>query len=325
MKKYDVIIIGGACAGLSAGLYAGRRALKTLILTKDIGGQVAITTEIENYPGAGKIAGSQLMLKFKEQAEGAGAEIILEAATKIEKKGQEFIVSTVKEKFAALSVILAFGLAHRQLNVPGEKELTGFGVAYCATCDGPLFRGKTVAVVGGGNSAFDAADYLGELCEKVYLLVRSDKFRADQVLIDSVKARKNIEIITNVQIQEIVGDKRVEKVILNSGNEIVLQGVFIEVGYEPQTKFLGELVKLDERGQIIVDMEAKTSEPGIFAAGDVTNIIFKQAVISAGEGAKAALSAARYVQGVKGGHEVRASLDFMAQDEKPDWVRRGRP
>jgi len=312
MKKYDVIIIGGACAGLSAGLYSSRRALKTLILTKDIGGQAAITTEIENYPGAGSVAGPQLMLKFREQAERAGAEIILSAVTKIEKKGKEFIVFTNKEKYGALSLILAFGLAHRQLNVPGEKELTGFGVAYCATCDGPLFRGKTVAVVGGGNSAFDAADYLGELCEKVYMLVRSDKFRADQVLIDSVKARKNVEILTNVQVKEIVGSKRVEKVILDNGNELALQGIFIEAGYEPQTKFLGDLVKLDERGQIIVDMEAKTSELGIFAAGDVTNIIFKQAVISAGEGAKAALSAARYVQGAKG------------IEDKPDWVRRGK-
>ena len=310
MEKYDVIIIGAACAGLSAGLYAGRRALKTLILSKDIGGQAAITAEIENYPGAGTVAGSVLMLKFKEQAEKVGAKIILDGVTKIEKAGNEFVVFTEKEQYGALSIILAFGLSHRQLNVPGEKELTGRGVAYCATCDGPLFRGKTVAVVGGGNSAFDAADYLGELCEKVYVLVRTDKFRADQVLIDSVKARKNVEIITNVQIKEIVGAKRVEKIILNSGSELVLQGVFIEAGYEPQTKFLGDLVQLDDRGQIVVDMEARTSEPGIFAAGDVTNVIFKQAVISAGEGAKAALSAARYVQGVRGG------------EEKPDWKRR---
>lgn len=310
MEKYDVIIIGGACAGLSAGLYAGRRALKTLILSKDIGGQAAITTEIENYPGVGVVAGPQLMMKFKEQAEKAGAKIILDGVTKIEKVGKEFVISTAKERYGALSIVLAFGLSHRQLNVPGEKELTGFGVTYCATCDGPLFRGKTVAVVGGGNSAFDAADYLGELCEKVYLLVRSDKFRADQVLIDSVKARKNVEIITNVQISEIVGAERVEKVVLNNGNEIALQGVFVEAGYEPQTAFLNGLVKLDERGQIIVDAETKTSEPGIFAAGDVTNVIFKQAVISAGEGAKAALSAARYVQGVKGA------------EERPDWKRR---
>ena len=310
MEKYDVIIIGAACAGLSAGLYAGRRALKTLILSKDIGGQAAITAEIENYPGAGTVAGSVLMLKFKEQAEKVGAKIILDGVTKIEKAGNEFVVFTEKEQYGALSIILAFGLSHRQLNVPGEKELTGRGVAYCATCDGPLFRGKTVAVVGGGNSAFDAADYLGELCEKVYLLVRTDKFRADQVLIDSVNARKNVEIITDVQIKEIVGAKRVEKIILNSGSELVLQGVFIEAGYEPQTKFLGDLVQLDDRGQIVVDMEARTSEPGIFAAGDVTNVIFKQAVISAGEGAKAALSAARYVQGVRGG------------EEKPDWKRR---
>jgi len=310
MNKYDVIILGGACAGLTAGLYTGRRALKTLILTKDIGGQAAITHEIENYPGVGKINGFELMTNFSKQAEEAGAEIKIGEATALEIKKGKFLVKSSIGEFESASVILAFGLEHRKLGVPGEKEFIGKGVTYCATCDGPLFKGKTVAVVGGGNSAFDAAEYLSGLCKKVYLIHRSDKFRAEQVLIDIVKSKSNVEIITKVEIVEIVGKERVEKAILRNGEVLKLDGVFIEIGYQPKTDFIKDLVKLDSIGQVIIDKEGKTNVPGIFGAGDVTDTPFKQVVISAGEGAKAALSCARYLQNNKG-------LEI-----KPDWTRR---
>ena len=310
MNKYDVIILGGACAGLTAGLYTGRRALKTLILTKDIGGQAAITHEIENYPGVGKINGFELMTNFSKQAEEAGAEIKIGEATALEIKKGKFLVKSSIGEFESASVILAFGLEHRKLGVPGEKEFIGKGVTYCATCDGPLFKGKTVAVVGGGNSAFDAAEYLSGLCKKVYLIHRSDKFRAEQVLIDIVKSKSNVEIITKAEIAEIVGKERVEKAILRNGEVLKLDGVFIEIGYQPKTDFIKDLVKLDSIGQVIIDKEGKTNVPGIFGAGDVTDTPFKQVVISAGEGAKAALSCARYLQNNKG-------LEI-----KPDWTRR---
>ena len=310
MQKYDVIIIGGACAGLSAALYTARRALKTIVLTRDIGGQAAITTEIENYPGTGSILGPELMNKFKDQAENAGAEIKLTQITSIRKEGDEYIVTDGTDEYQAPALILAFGLTHRVLSVPGEKELTGRGVAYCATCDGPLFKNKIVAVVGGGNSALEAVDYLSDLCQKVYMFVRGDKFRADETeMLEQVQNKANVEIRFNTSITEIVGEKKVEKAKLNDNSELELNGVFVEIGYTTQTDFLQNLVALDERGQIIVDQQGKTLTPGVFAAGDVTNTPFKQAVISAGDGAKAALSASRYVKNLKG----------LA--DKPDWNR----
>jgi len=315
--KYDVIIVGGAAAGLTAGIYAGRRALKTLILTTDIGGQASLTTDVENYPGTGKISGSILMQKFKEQAESFGAEIKFAEVNRIEKQQDGFKVFAGGDEFETISVILAFGLAHQHLNVPGESELIGRGVAYCATCDGPLFKNKTVAVVGGGNSAFDAAEFLADITQKVYLLVRSDRYNAEQVLIDSVKNKANVEILNFTEVKEIIGEKKVEKIkVVNNqtknDKEIILNGIFIEAGYMPKTDFIKELVELDERGLIKIDSECQTNVPGIFAAGDVTNAPFKQVVISAGEGAKAALSANRYVKNLKG------------QEDGPDWQRKAK-
>ena len=308
MKKYDVIIIGGACAGLSAALYTARRELKTVVLTKDIGGQLSLTTEVENYPGFLSVKGPELALKFQEQAKNAGAEIKFEEVMEVIKNGESYIVKTKDEEYESAAVILSFGLKQRQLGVAGEKELTGRGVVYCATCDGPLFKGKTVAVVGGGNSAFDAADYLSTLAEKVYLLIRRDVYRAEDVLVDAFKSAENIEIKNFTEIKEIIGNNKVEKVKLINNqtkeeSELELDGVFVEIGWESQMqkiKGLADLVKTNERGFIVVDNESKTSTEGIWAAGDVTNTPFKQAVISAGEGAKAAMSVAVYLQRKRG-------------------------
>lgn len=316
MNQYDVVIIGGASAGLTAALYSARRALKTLVITKNIGGQAAITSEIENYPGTGAIPGPILMMKFKEQAEQAGAEIKIGEVFSIEKQNTYFLLKSSVGEFKALTVILAFGLEHRKLNIPGEEEFISRGVAYCATCDAPLFRKKIVAVVGAGNSAFDAADYLANFAEKVYLLARSDEYKAEQVLIDAVKSNPKVEIMNFTEIIEILGNKKVEKIKVKNNKtnevaELVVDGVFVEIGWQTQTGFIKDLVKLDELGYVIVDNEAKTSTPGIFAAGDVTNSPFKQVVISAGEGAKAALSAARYLQKLN-----------PLKEEGQDWTRR---
>jgi len=308
MKKYDVIIIGGACAGLTAAMYTSRRELQTVVLTKDIGGQLAITTEVENYPGTLSIKGPELAMKFKEHAEKAGAEIKFAEVTEIQKKDTGYLIKTKEEKFEAQVVILAFGLKQRQLGVPGENELTGKGVAYCATCDGPLFKGKRVAVVGGGNSAFDAVDYLADLAESVKLLVRRDVYRAEDTLIETVKAKTNVEILDFTEVEEFIGEHKLEKVSLINNQtekktELELDGVFIEIGWESQIKIikgLADLVKVNERGFVEVDNEGKTSAEGVFAAGDVTNTPFKQAVISAGDGAKAAMSAAVYIQRSRG-------------------------
>ena len=316
MEKFDVVIIGGASAGLTAALYASRRALKSLVITETIGGQAAITTEVENYPGAGKIAGPILMNQFKEQAEAAGAQIKLGRVDSVQKQDSGFLIKSTVGEFESLTVILAFGLQHRVLSVPGEKELSGKGVAYCATCDGPLFKNKIVGVVGAGNSAFDAVDYLASICEKVYLFARSDQYRAEQVLIDAVENNPKVEVMNFTEIKEFIGEKKLEKVIVknnqtNTESEIDLNGVFIEIGWQTRTDFLGDLVKLDEKGYVMIDNEAKTSAQGIFAAGDITNTPFKQIVISAGEGAKAALSAARFI-----------SQTQPSKEERQDWTRR---
>jgi len=312
MEKYDVIIIGGACAGMSSAIYSSRRELKTLVLTKDIGGQIAITTEVENYPGYESIMGPELAQKLKAQAEKSGAEIKMEVVTEIKKAGDDYILTTANGEYQAPVVILTFGLKQRQLGAKGENELTGRGVAYCATCDGPLFRGKKVGVVGGGNSSFDAAEYLSTLASEVHLFNRTDKYRAEDVLVDTVKAAKNITIHNFTEIEEFVGEQRLEKVLLkntstNEASEIILDGVFIEIGWVSQVdsiKGLKDMLEIDERGYVVVDNQSKTSAPGLFAAGDVTNTPFKQAVISAGEGAKASMSAAVYLQRLKGGSIV---------------------
>ncbi|HUT22605.1 MAG TPA: thioredoxin-disulfide reductase [Candidatus Bipolaricaulota bacterium] len=312
-EQYDVIIIGAGAAGLTAAIYAGRRELKTLVLTKDIGGQAAITDEIENWPGEMSILGPALMEKIKNQAEKWGAKIEFDEVSKIEKTGEFFTVKTGRGEFLGTAVILCFGLSHRRLGIPGEKEFVGKGVSFCATCDGPLFRNKTVAIAGGGNSALDAAEYLARLAEKVYIIIRKDSFseRAETVAADTIaelEKQGKIEMRWNTDVKEIKGDKTVKSIMLEntkSGQveELPINGIFVEVGMIPQTKAIEGLVDLDERGQIVIDQACQTSAPGIFAAGDVTCSPYKQLVTSAGEGAKAALSAYAYLRKAKGGHE----------------------
>lgn len=310
-KIYDCVIVGGGAAGMTAALYATRRAMHTLVISQDIGGQAATTNEIENYPGLGMIDGPTLMNNFKDQAQKFGAEFAMAEVVGVEKIMDEsgkpnFHVRTNIATYIGHSLILAYGLTHRHLGVPGEKEFGGKGVSYCATCDAPLFRGKTVAVVGGGNSAVDAALLLAKLCPKVYLIHRSEKFNAEAVLLEQLKQQAHVEMILNSEVQEIKGEKLVKTAVIvdstdkSKNREINIDGVFIEVGYVVNSKIIEGLVELDERKQIKINLTAETSEPGIFGAGDITNIAHKQIIISAGWGATAALKAYEYLQKVRG-------------------------
>lgn len=302
-NKYDVIIVGGGPAGLTAAIYSARRAMKTLIVSMDIGGQMAMTNSIENYPGYEEIDGPLLGQKMLAQAEKSGSTLVMAEVAKIEKQADGFLLETVDgQQFLSRAVIMAFGLTPRNLNVPGEKEFTGRGVAYCATCDGPLYKGKTVAVIGGGNSAMDAAEYLSKIVEKVYILVRQDKFRGEEVLMERVKAEPKIEILFESAVQEIKGDKKIETLVYDQkgeSKEIKIDGVFVEIGHVAKTDWVKDLLNLTDMREININMDCETNTPGVFAAGDITQTAYKQVVISAGEGAKAALQAYKYLQGGK--------------------------
>jgi len=298
-EKYDLIIIGGGPAGLTAAIYAARRQLKTLIITKEIGGQMVITNQVENYPGFESISGFDLMAKFKKQAEANGAKFDFGEVKAIKKQKDGFAVETAKSQHLGSAVILAFGLRHRELKAPGEEKFKGKGVTYCATCDGPLFKGKIVAVVGGGNAALEAADYLSKLAQKIFLIHRSDEFRAAAYLIARAKKNKNIEFYCFSEIKEIKGESKVESAVIENiktqkQEELKLDGLFVEIGYEPETDWLSGFVDLNQKGEIIID-GSKTSQPGVLAAGDCTNREQKQIVIAAGAGAQAALEAYKYI------------------------------
>ena len=301
---YDVIIIGAGPAGLTAAIYTSRRNLKTIVLTKDLGGQVIKTPYIENYPGFKKIEGFKLIKNMEEQVKDLGVEIKYEEVVKIIPKEKTFVVETRERKYESRTVILAFGKTPRSLNVPGEKEFSGKGISYCATCDAPLFRDKIVAVIGGGNSALDATLLLSSLAKKVYLVHRRDEFRAFESLVEEAKRKKNVEFVLSHVVEEFKGDDILRSMILKNvktgeRKEIKVDGVFIEIGSEVKTDFIKGLVKLDKNNHIIVNNNCETSRPGIFAAGDVTNTPFKQIVVAAGEGAKAGLNAYNYLHGIK--------------------------
>ncbi|PJE58077.1 MAG: thioredoxin-disulfide reductase [Candidatus Portnoybacteria bacterium CG10_big_fil_rev_8_21_14_0_10_36_7] len=305
-KKCDLLIVGAGPAGLTAAIYATRRKLKTVVVSMTIGGQMAQTNEIENYPGFDFIDGLTLANNMKAQAEKYGAEFDFEEILEIKKQSDVFIAKTKKYEYEAKSIILAFGLMPRKLDVPGEKELTGRGVTYCATCDGPLFKNKVIAIVGGGNSAIEAAEYMSKIAKHVYVINRTDQFRATPILLEQARSKKNIEFYCFTVIKTIKGETVVKSIdIANLKDESVIEelavdGVFIEIGYQAKTDWLKDVVNLNKRGEIIVDRNGITSTAGIFASGDCSDTHYKQIVISAGEGAKAALQAYKYIVGKEG-------------------------
>lgn len=309
---YDTIIIGGGPAGLTAAIYASRRSLKTLMLTRDIGGQAAKTFDIENYPGILHTTGPDLAKTMKEQAESFKTEIKYEEVKEIIKTDNSFEIKTTNSSYQSKTIIIASGKKPRELNVPGEEEFKGKGVTYCATCDAPFFRNKTVVVVGGGNSALDAAILCSEISEKVYIVHRSE-LSGEQVMIDKIKASDKVEIVLPDEIETILGDQTVNKVKLKSGREITTDGVIVEVGYTIDSSLFENLVKVNEQKQIEVDLSQNTSVPGIFAAGDLTIAPYKQIVIAAGEGAKAALSAYDYIMKLEGKKGIMADWGSKRQ------------
>jgi len=302
---YDVIIVGAGPAGLTSAIYTSRRKLKTLVLSKGLSDQVSETPHIENYPGFDKIEGYKLIQNFEKQVRDFGVEIIFEEVVKITPKKNSFVVKTVSKKsYESKVLILAFGKIPRTLNIPGEKEFTGKGVSYCATCDAPLYKNKTVAVIGGGNAALDAVLLLSKIAKKVYLIHRRDEFRGFEAEVEKVKKRKNIELVLSHIPVEFKGNKVIRSMIVeskktNARKEVKLDGVFVEIGSEVKTDFVKDLVKLDKNGYIIVNSNCETSRPGVFAAGDVDNTPFKQIIVAAGEGAKAGLMSYNYLHGIK--------------------------
>ncbi len=302
---YDLIIIGAGPAGFTAAIYAARRALKTLVVSRDFGGQAIYAAQVENYPGFDLISGFELMNKTKYQAERLGAEFQSAEIKEIEKTASGF---KVKDKdghvFEARALVLAFGAVPQKLGVPGEEKFKGRGISYCATCDAPFYKNKNVAVVGGGNAALDATLLLSKFAKKIYLIHRRDEFRAEEVRVNEAKVKENVELILNSVVKEVMGDEKlsgaaVENVVTSEVQEIKVDGIFVEIGHIIESDFVRNLIKLDEHGQIIINSKNETSLPGVFAAGDATTVPYKQIVIAAGEGAKAALTAYSYLQRIK--------------------------
>lgn len=299
---YDVIILGSGPAGLSAAVYAQRARFRTLIIEEKplSGGQILDTYEVDNYPGLPGITGFELGQKFRTHADQFGAEFVNEQVKEIQIQGEKKRVVTDKADYEARTLILATGARHRKLDIPGEKEFTGMGVSYCATCDGAFFRGKHVAVVGGGDVALEDALFLARTCEKVYLVHRREEFRGARILQERVKEMKNIELVLNYKPAEIRGKQQVSSVLLHHSmeetqKELQVQGVFIAVGVVPNTTVIDGMVAQDEEGYIIAGEDTKTSVPGIFAAGDVRTKQLRQVVTAAADGANAITSVERYL------------------------------
>ena len=292
--KYDVIIIGAGAAGLTAALYSVRSGMSVVVLSRDFGGLAATADSIMNWPGKYEIKGMDLMNHMLEQVKKNNVDVKYANVTDIKKEEDDFIITTDSEEYVSSKVIFCPGTKHRKLNVPGEEEFYGKGVSYCATCDGPFFKEKVVAVIGGGNSALTAAILLSKSAKKVYIIYRQSQFfRAEKEWVDETISNPKIEAIHDEEIIEIKGDNFVDGVVLkNKGTILDVDGVFIEIGSDPVTELVTDLVELKE-GYIVVDETQETSLKGLFAAGDATtgSNMFRQLITSCSEGAIAANSA----------------------------------
>lgn len=306
MRAYDTIIIGGGPAGLAAGLYAMRSGLKTVLLEKlQPGGQVIVTDFVENYPGfPSGISGGELSAHMEAQARAVGLEIIATEVVSVDFTGPAKVVLTPDEEYKAPTIIVASGATYRRLNVPGEQQLTGKGVSYCATCDGPLFRDKEIAVVGGGNTAVQDAVFLARFARKVTIVHRRDALRATKILQERAFKNEKVDIAWNSVVVEINGNERVEGLVLRdvktrADRSVPVDGVFIVVGTDPNTEFVKRSVVLDPAGYILTDEDMRTNVPGVYAAGDCRRKSLRQIVTAAADGAIAAVSAERYIESLK--------------------------
>lgn len=303
---YDIAIIGGGTAGLTAAIY-GQRAGKTTILFEKInyGGQIVNSPKVENYPGIPGISGSEFTMQLYEQAAALEAQFRQEEVLEIEKDSDGFwLVRTSGQSYSCRSVILAGGMEHRHLGVPGEERLKGAGVSYCATCDGMFFRGRNVAVIGGGNTALQDAEFLSNYCKKVYLIHRRDTFRGEGGLVKRLAAKENVEFMLDTVVEDILGEHMVEGLHLrnkssDTQSELAVSGVFVAVGQIPKNEPFASLVETDEGGFIVAGEDTKTSAAGVFAAGDCRTKAVRQLTTAAADGSVAALAAVQYVAGLE--------------------------
>lgn len=296
----DVIIIGAGAAGITAAIYASRANLDFEIISKDVGGLTLWSPDIENYTGYHDLNGIEIVEKFKEHMSQYDIEVKEDSVEKVEKKEDHFIVKTKEGKeYETKSIIVCAGSSPRKLDVPGAQEFEGKGVAYCATCDGPLFSDKDVAVVGGGDSAMSAAITLMNIASKIYIINIEDELKGtDKAQIKKVASSDKVEIINNAKTTEIIGDEFVKKLKYDKDDEekeINVEGVFVEIGHIRNTGMVKDLIDLNDKNEIIVDKDCSASQKGIFAAGDITDMPGNQTIIAAGDGARALLSAFSYV------------------------------
>jgi len=302
-EAYDLIIIGSGPAGMTSAVYSARKNINTLLISEDLGGQLLWTSDIENYMGYQYISGRDLTDKFRAQMEQFPIVDIIAGDTVeelVNKDGQFIAMTANGRQYMGKTVIIATGKSSKFLEVPGEKELIGHGVSYCATCDAPLYTGKDVAVIGGGNSGLTAVIDLLSIANKIYLVNRVATLQADPILIEKAEDKENIVVLSSHQVVEIQGENAVTGVVLESlktkeKKEFPVQGIFVEIGLSPNSQFVSNFVELNDHGEIMVNCACETSVPGVFGAGDVTTVPEKQISVAIGEGTKAALSAYKYL------------------------------
>jgi thioredoxin reductase (NADPH) len=300
-EQYDVIVIGGGVAGFSAAMYAGRMKMKTQVIVETRGGTIILTNSITNWPGIKSTDGMSLASQIESHAKEYGPDIVDGKAVKAQKTDSGFSITTAEDKtYEGKSLIIATGATPRKLGVPGEKEFEGKGVHTCALCDGFFYKDKKIAVIGGSDSAAKEALLLTQWAKKVYIIYRKEHIRAEPINLEKVHSNEKIEIINNTNVTEFIGTEKLEKLMLdteyNGSKEFPIEGVFVEIGHNPNSDLAAQLgAELDSKGQIIIDREAKTNVEGLFAAGDVVNTIFKQAIVGSGEAVLAAYSAYEYV------------------------------
>ncbi|RMF56116.1 thioredoxin-disulfide reductase [Candidatus Woesearchaeota archaeon] len=297
-EMYDTIIIGAGIAGLTAAIYASRKKMRFEVLATEFGGQFMVSGEVLNYPGIIKTTGVEFSQILKKQMEFNNVNVKTETVKEVKRMGGNFKVISNKAEYNTKTVIIATGARARKLGVPGEDEFAKKGVTYCSICDGPLFAGKDVAVIGGGDAALEAVDFLKDIVAKIYMLVRNDSFTGHEYLQERVKKNPKVEVLFNASTKEILGDVFVTGLKYEQNGkekEINVNGVIIEIGRIPNTEIFKDLVKLDQHNHILIDCQGNTSVPGIFAAGDCASGHEYQYVIAAGQGCMALIKAARYL------------------------------
>ncbi len=298
-KTYDLIVLGGGPAAIGCAIYAARFAMDVLVVGKTFGGLIATTHIVENYPAITSTSGQGLMDMFKDHMDSLNIPYISDEIRSIEKIDDHFELNSFFQKFKAHTVCIATGSERRKLGIPGEEEFAGRGVSYCATCDGPFYNNKIVCVIGGSDSAAKEALFLAQNAKKVYIIYRGEEIRAEPINKERVYSNDKIEVIYNTNVVEIKGDNSVNSVIFDNGNKFEIEGVFIEIGSTPNSDLAKRIgVKTNEKGEIIINRKSETNIPGIYAAGDVADAPFKQAITGVAEGVIAAYSAFDYFKGM---------------------------